>query len=261
MILILRLLFVPFYSLFSRLWQGEGAMLALTAALLWRFGADQSAFLLKILTAFFSLPFMYALNDIHDAPLDIKDPGRINNWNQTLAAHRKIAFVVHGFETLVLAAACLCFTPVNFLHFSITLLLSSVYTLWAKPRPIFDVLTVSLWGSAFVVTFCGFIPVGLAACAGLMIAMNHAFQMARDRIIDRKNGVMTSAVKSELLNKWIFYAAATLVVVCFAVVAKFIAAAFAAFCIASALWLGFSRTSWLFSKGLQALAWISALYL
>lgn len=248
----------PLFSLGSRFRKGEGALLGLTVFLAWLYPSAVPA-PYTVLFAAAGLAVMYGLNDIHDAPTDLYDPGRVATWVQTLAERQGYAYLLNGAYSLVLLWFAWRISVAHLFAVSGALVLSTVYNLAAKAKPGLDLLIVFLWGMAFIHAYCPATPFQLMLAVGFMLAMNHAFQMHRDRDTDAAAGISTSAVYSSRLQSATYYAATA--GAAFALLAGgFVWAAVVAMagvCIAG--FGGFSRQAWLTLKVTQVIAWLCIL--
>ncbi len=254
----LYLLCAPLFSLGSRFRKGEGALLGLTAFLLWLYTSVTHGAHTLVLAAS-GLAVMYALNDIHDAPADLRDPRRSAAWLKTLAAYPAYAYLLNGAYSLVLLGFAWQISLAHLLSLSATFALSTSYNLGAKGRPGLDLLLVFLWGPFFIHAYCPAAPLTLKLAAGFMLAMNHTFQMQRDLGVDTAAGISTSAVYSPRLQSAGYYFA-TAGASCAFLIEGFVWAALLALAGGGVRALaGFSHKAWLALKATQATAWLCIL--
>lgn len=248
----------PLFSLGSRFRKGEGALLGLTVFLDWLYPSAVPT----VYTAFLAaagLAVMYGLNDIHDAPTDLYDPGRVATWVRTLAERQGYAYLLNGAYSLILLWFAWRISVDHLFAVSAALVLSAVYNLAAKGRPGLDLLIVFLWGPAFIHAYCPTAPFRLALAAGFMLAMNHAFQMYRDRSTDAAAGISTTAVYSPRLQSASYYVATAGTAVAFLTDGFVWAAVMATAGVCVVGFGGFSRQAWLTLKVTQVIAWLCTL--
>lgn len=252
----LRIVALPLYSLISRFRKGEGALLFLTLYLSWLNYRSVGMLLQHGVAGFLALSLMYALNDIHDAPLDVRDPRRANPWVSLLVRRQTEAYLVHACEVLLLLAWLYLFSGVN-APLIITFGVSAFYSLWAKGRPGFDIAAVFMWGPGFIYSFVPAAATLLLVNAGFMLAMSHTFQMYRDLLVDSANGITTTAVYGRKLSAGIFVFCAFASVSCFFMLGELIPASLALVAAILPLFIRFSMRSWLLAKVFQAFAWLA----
>ena len=253
---IIRLPFIPFYSLGSRLVRGEGALLGLNALLLYQYDPVKEKFTAKLLISLIALALMYALNDIHDAPFDTRDTGRRNAWTAALLKRQKSAYMIHGLSLLAFIAICIYFFSFNPAFLLTAFAVSTAYNIWGKGKPGIDYLLVFLWGPTFCFIFCREIPLPLALNVGLMLLMNHTFQMSRDQEIDFRNDIRTAINQWGKTSAYVYYAAALGVFACFLWSSRILPALVSTVPFFIPSTLGFSRKGWLFAKVFQAASWL-----
>lgn len=255
----LRFVLLPFYSLFSRFAKGEGGLVVLTGLLSFYTASAGNFYPAQTGLAALALALMYALNDAHDAPYDITDSRRRNSWNTALAERQAVAYAIHGIEFSIFIVFCNLSGIVYFPALLAAFLFSTLYSFWGKSRAVCDFLLVFLWGPAFVYAFVPAVQFEFMIAAGLMLTMSHSFQMQRDFDADRRNQLITSAVRSPLLNRSVYFVAAGGVALCFLTASKFAATALSVFPVFFLLDGRFSGSRWLMIKAVQASSWVAAL--
>ncbi|MBV6494807.1 MAG: hypothetical protein LDLANPLL_02844 [Turneriella sp.] len=252
----LYLIFSPLFSLFTRVRKGEGALLPLALFLVYVFDFGRETFFVKAIVGFFALALMYALNDIHDAPFDLRDAARANVWVKTLAERQKTAYVIHAVELAFFITLLIAYLKLSPLIVSAAFWVSTAYNLWGKRVRFLSDALVLLWGPTFTLLLSVKIPLFLAINTGLMLLMGHTFQMARDKHVDAENQIQTTWLSAPQWAVAIFYATGVAVQLCFVLAGFYTAAFTATLFYLVPLFGGYTPKSWLVLKFLQTVSWI-----
>lgn len=250
----LRMVFLPCYSLFSRVRKGEGGLVVLTGALMFYYEPMSAAVAEKIGLSALVIALMYALNDIHDAPEDIADLTRKNRWTTTLVTYQPAAYAIHALTLGAFGVIAICLFSIRPLSLLSAFFVSTAYNLWGKRQVGFDNVLVFLWGPTFIYLFSEKIPFLIALIPGAMLLMNHTFQMARDSKVDGFNRIETTWVFSKQMAEVFYYAAAISVAIFFALTSHYFSAIASALPIIAGYWGGFTKRNWMITKIFQGLS-------
>jgi len=253
---VLYLIFSPLFSLFTRVRKGEGALLPLALFLVYVFDFERETFFVKAIVGFFALAFMYALNDIHDAPFDLRDDTRRNAWVETLAQKQRAAYIVHALQLLFFITVLIFYLKLPPFIVGAAFWVSTAYNLWGKRVRFLGDALVLLWGPTFTLLLSVKTPLFLAINTGLMLLMGHTFQMARDKHVDAENHIQTTWLSAPQWAVAIFYATGVATQICFVLAGFYTAAFTATLFYLVPLFGGYSPKSWLVLKFLQTVSWI-----
>jgi 4-hydroxybenzoate polyprenyltransferase len=256
----LRVFLVPAYSLIIRVRNGEGGLLALTGAFIYLFLPPSEVHLRIVLTAIL-LGLIYGLNDIHDAPLDIRDKSRINSWSTTLASHQSSGYAMHVLQVSIFTIYCIQSGVCNLYYLISTFALSFLYSFRTKAVPILDFFSVFFLSCFFILSFGDQIPKYIVLNAGIMIILNHVFQMHRDLTCDANNKINTSAVSAHQIPRFFFFLSASAVVIIFVLAGDRMAGLISVLVMFVGHDSGFSTKGWLFLKVIQGFSWLAVILL
>jgi 4-hydroxybenzoate polyprenyltransferase len=147
-----------------------------------------------------AIGFMYAFNDLYDAPTDSNNPKKDLAVVSTYLDHRRVAglslLILH---LLTIASAFLTLGPRATAAVAGVMVVNVVYSTLLKGVPVIDVVWCGLWGALYaaIVTASPFVLVLVA----LMTAVCHLYQALDDRVADAANAIVTTAVRSRTLAR------------------------------------------------------------
>ncbi len=188
-------LYLTFAPLWERFVRGEGALVAINAAILWFAQPGLYAGLIALGLSFLVLAILYSFNDLHDAEADRNNPKK-NPLLVTAFLQNQRAFYYYLGAVklgLVLLTYLLLDARTAAAVFAV-LVVNMLYSLWAKGVPLVDILLVAAWGAAYSAVASP--PWRICLLVGVMTSVTHIFQMLSDREVDTKNRVKTTAVFS-----------------------------------------------------------------
>ena len=188
-----QVLYLSVPPLWERFLRGEGALLAINAAIVVFAGPPLGTAALQLATSALVLALLYALNDWRDAEDDRRNPKKNQQLVETLVELRRpfLAWLVGlqvGLTVLafaVLGAEVGCAVAAIFA-------VNVCYSWWLKGVPVADLLIVWAWGASYVAIVGP--PWSVCVAVGLMTAIMHVFQIQEDRDVDAANHVVTTAV-------------------------------------------------------------------
>lgn len=189
----LSFLYMTLAPLWERFLLGEGALLAVNAALLW-FRRDQlESPVTHLVLSVLSLMLLYAFNDHHDAASDRRNPKK----NQVLVSEylrwgESYLWFLLASKALIVTLAYLTIGPTVALVTAALMVVNAAYSLVIKGIPFFDIAVVGLWGALFAGLASA--PLYLCAFVGVMTAIMHIYQISVDLEVDRSNEIRTTAV-------------------------------------------------------------------
>lgn len=168
----------------------EGLLLAALASLVVVARPAPGRGLAELVLGVWLLALLYAYNDVHDAPRDTGDPKKDPALVAHLYADRAWlrGWILAQTGAVALLAGTLLGTGALVATAAVAGL-NVAYSHRLKGVPVLDVLTVGLWGAAYVTLVQP--PVALCVLIGAMTAISHVFQTLRDRRADADGGVHT----------------------------------------------------------------------
>jgi 4-hydroxybenzoate polyprenyltransferase len=245
-------------STLHRIYRGEGALLAINFSwIAWATGGSTSA-ILPALVSLLSMVAMYALNDLYDAPADIKNPKKDPHLiGVYMQLRRTSAASLILLKIATLALAWVALGPRAVVAVLAVMLVNLVYSAVLKGVPVVDVVWCGLWGVAYaaIVTTA---PMPLAL-VGVMTAVCHLYQALDDRVADAANAITTTAVRSASLSRNVLAALClALAVVLYGLLGP-IWAITAAAPLVIYLSTATAHTGWLLTKVYFGIVWLTVL--
>lgn len=204
------------------------------------------------------LTLMYAWNDLYDAAKDRRDPKKDQALVCLLLRHRRSFWMGFSVLSVALVLFGLAFLGADVgVWTAAVLTINAVYSLWLKSVPAIDVLCVGAWGG----TYLAVAGAGGALCAlaGVMTGISHIFQTVRDRRVDTRAGVATSAVFGEGLTRVLLVACCFILAAVLARLGGFVWAASALLPLLIAKAVRRPTRAWLITKGYFAVTWAALL--
>ena len=194
------LLWAGLASTLHRVRRGEGALPAVNFSLIAYLGFDQPTALATALISVLAIGFMYAFNDLYDAPTDSNNPKKDLGVVSTYLEHRRVAGLSLGIlHLLTIASAFLTLGPRATAAVAGVMVVNVVYSTLLKGVPVIDVFWCGLWGALYA-AIVDTTP-WLLVLVGLMTAVCHLYQTLDDRVADAANAITTTAVRSPALSR------------------------------------------------------------
>ncbi len=194
------LLWAGLASTLHRVRRGEGALPAVNFSLIAYLGFDQATALATALISVLAIGFMYAFNDLYDAPTDSNNPKKDLGVVSTYLEHRRVAGLSLGIlHLLTIASAFLTLGPRATAAVAGVMVVNVVYSTLLKGVPVIDVFWCGLWGALYA-AIVDTTP-WLLVLVGLMTAVCHLYQTLDDRVADAANAITTTAVRSPALSR------------------------------------------------------------
>lgn len=193
--LAVQYLYLTFAPLWDRFLRGEGALVAINAAILWFAQPGLYAALIALGLSFLVLAVLYCFNDLHDAEADRNNPKKNQLLVEAFLQNQRAFYYYLGAVKLglVLLTYALLDTRTATAVFAV-FVVNMLYSLWAKGVPLVDILLVGAWGATYSALASP--PWRICLLVGVMTSVTHIFQILSDREADTKNRVRTTAVFS-----------------------------------------------------------------
>jgi 4-hydroxybenzoate polyprenyltransferase len=185
--------------LLERFRRGEGALLAVNAAIVWFQAPPLLEGAAKLVISLFVLAALYAFNDLYDAEDDRSNPKKDQRLVTAFLENRGAFSAVLAAFHLALVVLAYVFLGGSAAVATIVLFAVNIlYSVWLKGVPIADLIVVGLWGGLYSAVV---LPSWrLCVLVGVMTAVCHIFQALGDREVDANNRVQTTAVFSPSLT-------------------------------------------------------------
>jgi 4-hydroxybenzoate polyprenyltransferase len=141
--------------------------------------------------------FIYLLNDLFDARLDLESPGKDRAKTEFLVRHRRAAITALAALFLIMLGIAVAHSWILVVALGVNVALDFVYSGWLKRWPFVDLLLTGAWG--FSMTLVGVlerdlaVSLSLAGYLGLVSACFQVIQATRDEPADRAAGLRTTA--------------------------------------------------------------------
>jgi hypothetical protein len=246
--------------LLHRIGRGEGLLLAVNLSLVLVAQVSPRETLVLSTVSVAALAILYFVNDVWDCRRDLIDAGKDATFVRFCVTHRTRLQVLAVAEMVALVVfALVAAGPWCAGALVANLLVNVGYSTWFKGRPALDVAWVVLWGGSYVALSGPATPLAVIVLAGAMTGVCHVFQMRRDRAVDARNGVRTSAVAKPWLP------AIELALCCFAMalvlyrMLGLVAAATAAVPFVTFHMMRSNQNAWLLAKASFAVVWLLVL--
>jgi 4-hydroxybenzoate polyprenyltransferase len=191
----MRYLYLTFAPLWERFRRGEGALVAINAAIIWFATPGIYTGLISLVLSFIVLALLYSFNDLHDAAEDKRNLKKNQQVVRALLEHRRGFYIYLGAVKLgVLLLTYVLLDARTAAAVISVFAINTVYSLWLKGVPVLDILVVSAWGAAY--SAIADPPWRICLVVGIMTSICHIFQILSDREVDEGNRVQTTAVFS-----------------------------------------------------------------
>jgi len=188
-------LYLTFAPLWERFRRGEGALLAVSAAVVWLRGPLTRTGAAQLALSFLVLATLYSLNDLCDARADGRNPKKNPRLVASFVAHADGFGLCLGAVQVGLALLAYALLGGTAALVVVALLaLNVLYSVRLKGVPFVDVVAVGAWGGLYAAIASP--PARLCVLVGVMTAIAHVFQVLEDRDVDAENGINTTAVLS-----------------------------------------------------------------
>jgi len=254
------LLWASVTPLVHRLGRGEGLLLAVNLSIALVARPDLPAFLSQVLISTLVLGLLYLLNDVIDSPTDVNDPGKDRAFVGFCVTHRAqlFRFLAVGHVVVSLLAFALL-GPRSAAAVAAVFVVNLGYSTVFKGVRGIDVPYVALWGSLYAMVPGADVSLELVGLVGVMTSICHIFQITRDRDVDVKNGIRTSAVARHWLAATQLVAACVVMALLLYRLLGPAAAASALLPLALRYALPSNQTAWMLSKTYYGAIWVVVL--
>lgn len=254
-------------SLLQRWRYGDGLLIGAALILIfsshWREGGI--SFLRLVFETFYLLLVLaqaYLFNDLVDAPRDVGNPKKNQEFVRFLNNHRSPLFLSHLVTVVGLALfSFIVWGSGRGWVFLLFYALGIVYSFLFKNLPVLDLLLVGLWGGSYL----GLVSEDpkLLGIIATMTAISHLFQTEVDLKIDQQSQIRTSAMlPGGVRFLLLFFLCATLVILLPSHLPLWVRFLFSALAFAPLLFHSFTSplSGWLLTKGAFAILWFGIVF-
>lgn len=244
----------------QRLRRGEGLLVALNASLAAIDHPGAAVLAARVGVSVATMLCLYFLNDVVDAHRDLHDPGKDQRFVAFCARHRpRLAWILAAEHAATLALALALLGPASAAAVLAVFAVNLAYSMSIKGRPALDVAWVALWGATYAMVTAVPVPPAVFAAVGLMTGVAHVFQITRDRDVDRRNEVRTSAVARPWLPTVQMSVACVALGACLGALLGPVAGASAAIPFVLYAGLPSNQSAWMLARAWFAIAWVALL--
>lgn len=244
----------------QRLLRGEGLLVALNASIAAVAPHDTASLAGALVVSIATMLCLYFLNDVVDAHRDLNDPGKDQRFVAFCASHRsQLAWILAAEHAATVALACALLGPASAAAVLAVFAVNLAYSVAIKGRPALDVPWVALWGATYALVTAAPLPLDTFVVVGLMTGIAHVFQITRDRDVDRRNDVRTSAVARPWLPTLQMAGTCAALAACLLVRFGPVAAASAAIPLLLYVGVPSNQLAWMLARAYFAVAWVALL--
>lgn len=190
-----RVSFLVFAPLFERFRLGEGALLAINAAVIWFLAPEPFRGAVQLVLSFVVIAALYSFNDLVDCQADRHNPKKNQKLVSAFVDHeREFTAFLYGLQMLLVVLAWVLLDLRTALVVIAIFAINMLYSLRIKGVPFADIVLVGVWGGIY----CAIpdTPWRFCLLVGIMTTVSHVFQILVDRDVDTQNDVHTTAVRS-----------------------------------------------------------------